>query len=156
MKIIKNINWDFLNKKELKESIILYTTTLVITLGLIYLLFPNLLSGMYEVRKINKNIVIINEKIDTIKTTQDILLEKVDILNENQYNSTQTILDTLRLLNQKIEDVQHSTFQNNRIANQNIIELQKIKRLQYELKINDNSMEPPKVSALEGLFKKGG
>ena len=156
MKIIKNINWDFLNEKELKESIILYTTTLVITLGLIYLLFPNLLSGLYEVRKINKNIVIINEKIDTIKTTQDILLEKVDILNENQYNSTQTILDTLRLLNQKIEDVQHSTFQNNRIANQNNIELQKIKRLQYELKINDNSMEPPKVSALEGLFKKGG
>ncbi len=150
----KNFNFDFikLSKKELMDTIILYATTLLITLGMIYLLFPNLVKGLTDVSTIRNNVSTIDQKIDSVKAGQDLLHEKVDVLIENQYNFTGTTLDSIRLLNRKLDNLQNSTYQNNRLANQNTRDLQTLKQLYYERQLNDNSGN--KVSSLEGLFKK--
>jgi len=150
----KNFNFDFikLSKKELMDTIILYATTLLITLGMIYLLFPNLVKGLTDVSTIRNNVSTIDQKIDSVKAGQDLLHEKVDVIIENQYNFTGTTLDSIRLLNRKLDNLQNSTYQNNRLANQNTRDLQTLKQLYYERQLNDNSGN--KVSSLEGLFKK--
>ena len=138
------MNWkifDFikLSKKEFMDTIILYATTLLITLGMVYLLFPNLVKGLTDVSTIRKNVYTINQKIDSVKTGQDFLHEKVDILIENQYNFTGTTLDSIRLLNQKLNNLQSSVYQNNRLVNQNTRDLQTLKQLHYDKQSNDNN-----------------
>lgn len=149
---IKKINLDFLNlnKKELYQSIILYTTTLFITIGMVYLLFPNLLTGLSEVKKVNDNIVVVDEKIDSIKSQQDVILEKVNNIYDMQFELHFTTMDSLRLLDKKIDGVRFSNQQSNRILDQHTRDLQYLKQLQLEKYTNKDK----NVSSLEGLFRK--
>jgi hypothetical protein len=150
----KSFNFDFIkmSKKEFMDTIILYTTTLLITLGMVYLLFPNFVKGLTDVSTIRTNVSTIDQKIDSVKTGQNLLHEKVDVIIENQYNFTGSTLDSIRLLNQKIDILQNATYQNNRLVNQNSRDLQTLKQLYYERQLNDNNGN--KVSSLEGLFRK--
>ena len=66
-------------KQQFADAIVLYTTTLIITLGMLYLLFPSLVTGLTEVRTVNKNVSVVNEKIDTLNSNQNYLHEKLDV-----------------------------------------------------------------------------
>jgi hypothetical protein len=119
---------------------------------MVYLLFPNFVKGLTDVSTIRTNVSTIDQKIDSVKTGQNLLHEKVDVIIENQYNFTGSTLDSIRLLNQKIDILQNATYQNNRLVNQNSRDLQTLKQLYYERQLNDNNGN--KVSSLEGLFRK--
>lgn len=149
---IKKLNLDFLNlnKKELYQSIILYTTTLFITLGMVYLLFPNLLTGLSEVKKVNNNIVVIDEKLDSIKSQQDAILERVNTLYDIQFELHFSTMDSLRLLDNKIDGVRISTQQSNRILDQHTRDLQYLKQLGLDRYVNKDK----NTLSLEGLFRK--
>lgn len=149
---VKKLNLDFLNlnKKELYQSIILYTTTLFITIGMVYLLFPNLLTGLSEVKKVNNNIVVIDEKVDSIKSQQDAILERVNTLYDIQFELHFNTMDSLRLLDKKIDGVRISTQQSNRILDQHTRDLQYLKQLGLDRYVNKDK----NTSSLEGLFRK--
>lgn len=151
---LKTFKLDFtnlnLNKKELYNSLILYTTTLFITLGMIYILFPNALTGLTEVKKVNKNVVVIDEKIDSIKSQQDIINDKIDYLYDNQFELHLSLMDSIRLLDTKLDGIKWSNQQSNRILDQHTRDLQYIKQQNLEKYLNKDKS----VSSLDGLFRK--
>ena len=139
-------------KQQFADAIVLYTTTLIITLGMLYLLFPSLVTGLTEVRTVNKNVSVVNEKIDTLNSNQNYLHEKLDVVIENQYNFTGSILDSMRILNQKVEILRGAVYQGNRLSLQNSRDLQTLKQLNYNQSSTQQSQ--PTIQSLDGLFRK--
>jgi predicted PurR-regulated permease PerM len=151
---IRDIKFIKIDKKQIIESIILYTTTLVVTVGLIYLLFPSLTDGLSEVKKVNGNVVVINEKLDSIKSGQDYVTEQANGILETNFYLNDRVVDSIVLLNKKLDLIQKSINQNNRIINQNIREIQSLKNLYYQKIYNTQSSDGTKVNSLNNLFRK--
>ena len=147
-----------INKKDIIDTSILYAITLSITLAMVYLLFPNLLTGLSEVKRVNANVAVVDEKIDSMSLGNDYLHEKVDIITINQYDFTSTILDSLYMLSRKIDNIQRAVYQSNRLLNQNTNDLQTIKQLNVENSLTDTKrvQYSPKsaTSSLDSLFFK--
>lgn len=138
-----------LDRKQLFEHILLYTTTLVITLGIIYLLFPNMISGLSEVKRVNSNVVVVSEKLDSVKTNQDYLHDKVDMVFDYQVQTHSALLDTLNLLDKKLNDIKFSIYQSNRLNRQNALDIQILKRSLYQAPTQQSN-----VSNLDELFRR--
>jgi hypothetical protein len=149
---LKDLQLVKVNKKEIIESVILYTTTLIVTIGMLYLLFPSLLKGLSEVKRVNTNVVVMHEKLDSIKSGQDYVSEKVDGVLETNFVLHDVVMDSIKLLNRKIDAIQRSMYQTNRISNQNIREIQSLKRLYYQDKYSPSNNQ--KVTSLDNLFRK--
>lgn len=140
-------------KQEFADTIVLYTTTLIITLGMLYLLFPSLVTGLTEVRTVNKNVSVVNEKIDSMNASQAYVHEKLDVIIDNQYNFTGSTMDSLRIINQKIDMLRGAVYQGNRLSLQNSRDLQTLKQMHYNQ--SSNAQDPQqKINSLEGLFKR--
>lgn len=147
-----------INKKEIVDTVILYATTLTITLAMIYLLFPGLVTSLSAVKKVNSNVMIVNEKIDSIATNDGYLHDKVDNVLSNQYEFTGTLLDTMINMNKKLENIQKISQQTNRLINQNTAELQRLKQLYYKNSFNSNQptyyIPKSPVQVFDSLFRK--
>lgn len=136
-----------IDRKQLFEHVVLYATTLTITLGMIYLLFPNMVSGLSEVKRVNANVVVVSEKIDSVKTSQDYLHDKVDMVFDYQVETHSALLDTLKVLDRKLNDIRYSIYQSNRLNRQNAVDIQYLKRSLYQSTTPQRS-----TSSLDQLF----
>lgn len=146
------------NKKEILDTIVLYASTLAITMGLVYLFFPNLIKGLVEVNKINKNVVTIHEKLDSMAVNDQYHNETTNAMLEDQYIGNSMVLDSLANLNKKIDNIQRGVYYINRISVQNYNDLQKVKQMHYNnqfsspSKINYQPKSPAQV--LDSIFKR--
>lgn len=138
-----------IDRKQLFEHVVLYATTLTITLGMIYLLFPNMISGLSEVKRVNTNVVAVSEKIDSVKTSQDYLHDKSDMILDFQVETHSALLDTLKIMDRKLNDIKFSIYQSNRLNRQNAIDIQILKRSMYQTQPQQSN-----VSNLDDLFRR--
>lgn len=138
-----------IDKKQLFEHVVLYATTLTITLGMIYLLFPGMISGPSEIKRVNTNVLVISEKVDSLKLNQDYLHDKVDMIFDFQIDTHRALLDTLKILDRRISDMKYSIYQSNKLNRQNAIDIQILKRSMYQTQPQQSN-----VSNLDGLFRR--
>lgn len=121
---MKNINW-----KETKDRVI---SSIIVAAATLYFILMFLYSKDIKDKSdlINKNLIIVNEKIDSLKSSQNYIQEKVESVSQLQKVESGVLYDSIFILNKKIEVLNSNLSQTNKLILLLNVQLQEIKRNQ--------------------------